>query len=60
MEEGKEIVTGEVVAGEKDPEKVENVTTQPSTELPLEVRTKLRKLEKMETRYQGMLHLLCC
>ncbi len=25
-----------------------------STELPTEVRAKLRKLEKLETRYQGM------
>ena len=38
---------------ETDPEKEESVVTQPPEELPLEVRTKLRKLEKMESRYQG-------
>lgn len=40
--------------GEKDVEKEESATVQPPVELPLEVRTKLRKLEKMESRYQGM------
>jgi hypothetical protein len=28
--------------------------TQPHPELPVEIRTKLRKLEKLESRYQGM------
>jgi hypothetical protein len=40
--------------GEKDSEKDEFTAVQPPAELPLEVRTKLRKLEKMESRYQGM------
>jgi hypothetical protein len=31
-------------------------TVQPSEELPPEVRAKLRKLNKLESRYQGMRH----
>lgn len=33
----------------------ENDTSPPSAELPAEVRAKLRKLEKLESRYQGTL-----
>lgn len=33
----------------------EKQTSLPSTELPADVRMKLRKLEKLEARYQGML-----
>lgn len=46
-------------AGEEVKEKMSEVTPQnqvsspASTELPAEVRTKLRKLEKLESRYQG-------
>ena len=32
----------------------EQDVTSPSPELPADVRTKLRKLEKLEARYQGM------
>jgi len=32
---------------------------RPSTELPPDVRTKLRKLEKLEARYQGTDHSVC-
>jgi hypothetical protein len=35
-------------------EKVLEVAPRPSTELPADVLAKLRKLEKLESRYQGM------
>ena len=39
--------------GGKDEEREDLTPVQPPVELPLEVRSKLRKLEKMESRYQG-------
>jgi len=38
---------------EKGAEKVADTTPQPPAELPAEVRVKLRKLEKLEAKYQG-------
>lgn len=43
--------------GEKVSEKAPDTAPRPSTELPADVRTKLRKLEKLESRYQGMIIL---
>jgi hypothetical protein len=41
-------------------EKVDSVSKPPTVaELPPDVRTKLRKLEKLEARYQGMLECTC-
>jgi hypothetical protein len=46
--------TDSVEANEKVPEKEKPADTSPkATELPTEVRTKLRKLEKLESKYQG-------
>lgn len=41
---------GEAEKGEKSA----TPSPRPSSELPTEIRTKLRKLEKLEARYQGM------
>ena len=41
---------GSVSGSEKGAEKE---THPPAAELPVDVRTKLRKLEKLESRYQG-------
>ena len=50
-EDGAPAAAGSVNGSEKGPEK----ETPPTTvELPVDVRAKLRKLEKLESRYQGM------
>lgn len=54
MESGTPTPTGPGDASEKGDEKEATDAAQPSTELPPEVRSKLRKLGTLESKYKGL------
>jgi hypothetical protein len=52
-ESGTPTASGAVDGNEKGEETLANSGTRPSNELPLDVRSKLRKLETLESKYKG-------
>lgn len=52
-ESGTPTASGAVDGNEKGEEKLANSGARPSNELPLDVRSKLRKLETLESKYKG-------
>ena len=52
--------TAEKEAGDPQLDKTGEAQGRQSIELPTDVRVKLRKLEKLESRYQGQLTMVQC
>lgn len=53
-ESGTPTASGSAESDEKGEERQASTATRPPSELPAEVRSKLRKLETLESKYKGL------